>query len=101
MATHSPASTIINLSKYSTRFHSFFSNARSPAQEYLRQLLSHADLGEYKDAKRIWKLFPELLTCRGIVFHPNNTYVQGQEPVAIPLHKNPGRYKCVGPTVEG
>lgn len=101
MVNHSSASTIINLSNCSTRFHSFFSNARPLAQQCLRQLLSYADLGEYEDAKCMWKLFPELLTCRGIVFHPNQTYVEGQKPIAISLHKNPGRYKYVGPNGEG
>ena len=97
-------SAIINLSNVSPRLYSFFSqvvDTRQQALELLHQLLSHADVGEYDAAEPIWKLFPDLLTCRGIVFHPNKTYVPGQAPVAFLFHKNPGRYKYVGPTGKG
>lgn len=37
----------------------------------LRKLLNHAALGELENAEKIWKLFPDLLTCRGTIYHPN------------------------------
>ena len=61
----------------------------------LRKLLSHIALGELEAAEKIWKTSPNLLTCRGTIYHPNRTYVDGQPPQDIPFTKNPGRYKYV------
>lgn len=62
-------------------------------RDLLRKLLGHAALGELKDAKKIWKKHPDLLTCYGTIFHPNRIY-NGDDVVGdIPFHHNPGRYK--------
>jgi hypothetical protein len=77
---------------YSNLYSSFFTE-RKLAFKLLRKLLGHAVLGEWENAESIYKLFPDLLTCRGTIYHPNRTYEEGKAPVAIPADKNPGRYK--------
>jgi hypothetical protein len=43
----------------------------------LRKLLSHAALGEWDDAEKLYKQDKRLLACRGTVFHPNHVYIEG------------------------
>lgn len=88
----------INLPQTSKRFSLLFFNEHQAALNCLRQLLSHGALGELEDAKRIWRAFPDLLTCRGTVYHPNRIYVEGQAPVDILFYQNPGRYKYLDRT---
>jgi hypothetical protein len=95
IADTSPTAARINLSRTSTRFPLFFFDEHKPALNLLRQLLDHGALGELEDAESLWKLFPDLLTCRGTIYHPNRIYVAGQAPVDIPFHQNPGRYKYI------
>ncbi len=64
----------------------------------LRQLLNHASLGRWTEAKAIWSKDPGFLTLRGTIYHPNRTYVEGQAPINIPADKNPGRYQYVNLT---
>ena len=94
IAKSSPAAVALNLSKVSSHFSLFF-GGNKPSLNLLRQLLSHGALGELADAEGLWKLFPDLLTCRGTVYHPNRIYVAGQAPVDIPFDRNPGRYKYI------
>lgn len=88
-------SFIINSSKYSSRSYKFFENDRSVMLQDLRKLLSHGALGELEKAEIIWKRFPNFLTCRGTIYHPNRTYVEGRD---IPFSVNPGRYKYTNQT---
>ena len=88
----------INLPQTSQRFSLLFFNEHQAALNCLRQLLNHGALGELEDAKRIWRAFPDLLTCRGTIFHPNRIYVEGQAPIDIPFNLNPGRYKYTNRT---
>lgn len=85
-------SGIINLSNLSRAPYTLFSNSneRRLGLECLRQLLSYSALGEWDDAEGMWKLFPDLLTCRGTIYHPN--------PPEITPEMNPGRYKYVDHT---
>lgn len=87
-------SAIINLSQSYQCFHTLFSSTGELqlASRCLRQLLNHAALGEWEDAECMWKLFPDLLTCRGTVFFPNRTI----DNIDIPKDQHPGRYKYVG-----
>ena len=88
----------INLSKTSRHFYGLFSEERHLALHCLRQLLNHAALGEWEKAEGLWKLFPDLLTCRGTIYHPNRIAIEGAAPVEIPLDINPGRYKYMNVT---
>jgi hypothetical protein len=85
-------SGIINLSNLSRAPYTLFSNSneRRLALDCLRQLLSHSALGKWDDAEGMWKLFPDLLTCRGTIYHPN--------PPKITPRMNPGRYIFVDHT---
>lgn len=60
--------------------------------------MSHSALGEWEQAEEIWKVCPDLLSCRGTICHPNRSYVVGQATIDIPFHQNPGRYKYVDRT---
>lgn len=84
------ASDYINFPNTSSRFSLLFFAEHNLALNFLRQLLSHAALGEWEDAEKIWKLFPDLLTCRGTVYHPN--------PPEVTSEMNPGRPKYVNRT---
>ena|SRR3990167_172279 len=61
----------------------------------LHKLLSHAALGEWKQAEAIWSNDPSLLTRCGTVYQPNRIYEMGKKPIDIPVWQNPGRYKYV------
>ena len=91
---------ILNLAKTWRQFYSLFSGGPlyAHARFVLKELVSHAALGEWEDAEKVWKLFPDLLTCRGTVYHPNRIYEQGKPPVDISPYVNPGRYKYVNLT---
>lgn len=85
----------ITLPQTSKHFAALFSAAlyskeHKLALNNLRRLLNHAALGEWEDAKKLWALFPALLTCRGTVYHPN--------PPGITVDMNLGRYKYVNRT---
>lgn len=85
--------------KYALRFY----DEHRLALPLLRKLLNHGALGELEDAESVWRLFPDLLTARGTIFHPNRSYIDTEgrplsQPIDIPFHQNPGRYKYVGRT---
>lgn len=93
-------SSVINLARTGRHFYALFtlSGAYQRALSSLNKLLNHAALGELEAAEKILKLFPDLLTYRGTIYHPNRVYVKGLPPVAIPFHQNPGRYKYMNRT---
>jgi len=96
-------SGFVSFPQTTRRFHSFFPEEHNLALNYLRLLLKHGDLGELEDAEYIWRAFPDLLTCRGTIFHPNRCYkdAQGNDlavPINISFEKNPGRYKYINRT---
>ena len=67
--------------------------------EELHKLLSHAALGEWKQAEKIWSKDPSLLTRCGTVYHPNRIYDEkGNVIEEITSWKNLGYYKFVGST---
>jgi hypothetical protein len=84
------ASDFINLPNTSPRFSLLFFDEHRLALKCLRQLLNHAALGEWEDAEGLWKVFPDLLTQRGTIYHRN--------PADITPEMNPGRYKYVNCT---
>lgn len=88
----------ITLPQTSSRFSLLFFNERQQALNNLRLLLSHGALGKLEDAEKIWRLYPDLLTCRGTIFHPNRSYVEEKAPVDIPFYLNPGWYKYINRT---
>lgn len=76
------------------RFHSLFSVEREMKLDLLRQLLSHGALGELEAAEKIWKKYPDLLTWRGTIYHPNQSYtLRGKDFRVTPirLDQSPGR----------
>jgi len=82
---------------YSSLYSSFLFTERNLAPNLLRKLLGHGALGELEDAESIYKLFPDLLTCPGTIYHPNRCYkdADGHDlvtPVDIPFENHPGRY---------
>lgn len=88
---------------YSSLYSSFLFTERNLAFNLLRKLLGRAALGELEDAESIYKLFPDLLTCRGTIYHPNRCYkdADGHDlatPIDIPFEQNPGRYKYIDRT---
>lgn len=100
--------SLIQLSQTSRAF-SLFSGNQSAisklggASNLLRQLLSHAALGEWVKAGAIYTRHPDLLFCRGTVYHPNRSYRNANDeelptPIDIPVDHNPGRYKYVNMT---
>lgn len=94
------ACSVINLARTGRRFRGLFTRSEEypRALSFLKKLLGHAALGELEKAEEVWKLSADLLACRGTIYHPNRIYVEGQPPVAIPFHQNPGRYKYVDRT---
>jgi hypothetical protein len=89
-------SGFISFPQITKRLHSFFPVQHKLGLEFLRRLLGHGALGELESGEEIWKMFPDLLTCRGTIYHPNKFYIdydgnQLAEPEDIPLDKNPGR----------
>ncbi|STX28890.1 Uncharacterised protein [Legionella beliardensis] len=93
-----PASAMLNLSQVGKQFNFF--KQLPPYQEALtklRQLLSHAALGEWEQAKTIWLNDPLLLTHGGTIYHPNCIDELDQK-IEIPIEMNPGRYKYVNCT---
>src|SRR3990167_2761974 len=64
----------------------------------LHKILSHAALGEWEQAEKIWSKDPSLLTRCGTVYHPNRIYQEGEAPIPISNWQNPGRYKYVNCT---
>lgn len=104
MGTLSGASGFYNLVRTSKQMSSlcFFKDYQE-ALEPLKQLLSHGALGELEAAEKIWREYPDLLTCRGTISHLNRCCIdaQGQPlktPIDIPFDQNPGRYKYVNRT---
>lgn len=91
-------SGFITLPQVSKRFHGLFASEYKPASDFLRQLLSHSALGEWEQAEEIWKICPDLLSCRGTICHPNRTYIAGQASTNIPFQQNLGRYQYVDRT---
>lgn len=83
----------VNVAQTSKTYKSLFHREYKLTHKLLRKLLSHAALGEWIDAERIWKVFPELLTQRGTIYHPNRIYGEDKNPIDIPAEKHPGRYK--------
>ncbi|OGT46438.1 MAG: hypothetical protein A3E82_00785 [Gammaproteobacteria bacterium RIFCSPHIGHO2_12_FULL_38_11] len=90
----------IRLSATSKRCYGLFYEERHLALRCLRQLLNHAALGEWEDAEGLWQSFPDLLTCRGTIYHPNRIAIDEDREVLfnIPLDINPGRYKYINVT---
>jgi hypothetical protein len=104
IGTLSGVSGLYNLIRTSKQMSSlcFFKDYQE-ALKPLKQLLSHGALGELEAAEKIWREYPDLLTCRGTIYHPNRCYsdAQGQPldtPIDIPFEQNPGRYKYVNRT---
>jgi len=64
----------------------------------IRRILGHCALAEWDHARALWEDDPMLLSCKGTLFHPNLTYVDGQDPIPIPFEKNPGRCELKGLT---
>lgn len=71
----------------------------SEKNNLLRELLSHAALGELAAAEKIWSEHLDLLTCYGTVFHPNRIYEGNNVVDDIPFYHNPGRYKYTQKTI--
>ena len=85
-------SAVIPLSAVSKYFNGLFSKKRSSYLSHLKDLLSHAALGEWFRAENIWRGFPDLLTCRGTIFHPNRLY-SSESYMTIAMDKHPGCYR--------
>jgi hypothetical protein len=81
-------SEIIHVSEASHFFLKTLFRERHHALDNLRQLLSSSALAEWNQARAIWTRFPELLTHRGTIYHPN--------PPAITPEMNLGRYQYTG-----
>ncbi len=84
----------MNLARSSRRFYGLFKQDGGYllALQLLNKLLGHAALGELEQAEEIWRSYPDLVSCKGTIYHPKKTYVEGQSAVDIPFLKNPGRY---------
>lgn len=97
LTQQSSISGLINLPQVSKRFRGLLFNTEDHrlALRFHRKLLSHAALGEWEQAEEIYQVFPDLVSCKGTIGHPNRTYVEGQAPVDIRLDQNLGRYKYV------
>jgi hypothetical protein len=69
-------------------FQPIYANLAKSQNFPLRKLLSHAALGEWDDAEKLYKQDKRLVASRGTVFHPNQMFIDsGNYSFEIERHK--------------